>query len=117
LVAEHRALVIDERQEDGPAASEVFAEFDLAPRLVSESRVERNPVVQPLLDADLLQDLRRVARRHGSHGRLRVLRPRRDGAAQKAKGKRQKAKEEDLRTKPASPFPSAVAKACNSQTF
>ena len=33
----------------------------------------------------------------------------------KAEGRRQKAEEEDLRTKPASPLPSAADKSCNSQ--
>ncbi len=54
LRAEHRALVIHEREQHRPLA-EVLAERDLLARLVGERQVERDLLVQLLIDADVLE--------------------------------------------------------------
>jgi hypothetical protein len=74
LVAQHRALIVDEREDDGPVLLEELAEPHLAPGLVAQHGVERQLLVQALLDADLLQHLRRPALRHPALRRPAVLR-------------------------------------------
>src|SRR5947207_1138853 len=57
LRAEHRTRVIDQRQDHGPFAEEL-AQLHFPALLVFENRVERNLLVQFLIDADVLQSLR-----------------------------------------------------------
>src|ERR1051326_6606593 len=85
-----------------------------AARLGPEGEVERDLAVQLLLDADLLQDLGRVARRHRPDGRLRVLPARRRGGEQ-AEGEKQESDDVDTTTGPAAPPPTFVRKACEPQ--
>ena len=52
LRAEHRALVIHQREQHRPLA-EVVAELDVPPGLVDERQIERHLFVEPLIDPDL----------------------------------------------------------------
>ena len=54
LRAEHRALVIHEREDDRPFA-EVVAEAHVAARFIREREIERHLLMQPLIDPDLFQ--------------------------------------------------------------
>src|SRR5215813_545729 len=49
LVTKHRALVINEREDDRFAV-EVIAEPDRLSRLVAEGEIERNLFIQPLIE-------------------------------------------------------------------
>src|SRR5690349_13082276 len=57
FAAQHRASVIDERDNDRSLAEEL-AQADVFPRLVAEVKIERKLLVQMLIDADLLKNLR-----------------------------------------------------------
>ena len=55
LRAEHRAAVIDERQDDRPLAAEVVRERHVAAVFILELRVERQRRVEVLLERDVLE--------------------------------------------------------------
>ncbi len=65
LGAEHRAVVIDERENHGTLAVEVAAERHIAAVLVLERRVERQLRVEALPERDVLE-LRQARGRHGA---------------------------------------------------
>jgi hypothetical protein len=77
LRAEHRALVVDEREHDGPR-TEKLPECDRLAGRVVERQIERNLAVELLVDADFPQrrnllGRRLSGRRHGQRpARLRV---------------------------------------------
>src|SRR6185369_3613423 len=54
LRAKHRAVVVDERQDDG-LVSEVLAEFYLLPALVAEDEIEGQLLIEFLFDTDVAQ--------------------------------------------------------------
>ena len=62
LRAQHRALQVHEREDDGSAA-EVIAERDALPALIPERGVERELLVEALLERHLSQLLRLLVRR------------------------------------------------------
>ena len=62
LRAEHRALVVGERQHDR-ACAEVVAQTNVRAAVVDERQVERQLLTDLLVDADLLEDQRFLARR------------------------------------------------------
>ena len=67
--AEHRAVVVDEAQDDG-LLPEVVAELHVLPRLVLEGEVQGDRVAQLLVEPDLLEDAgrrRHRRRRHRAH--------------------------------------------------
>ena len=66
LRAQHRALVVHERQHDRPLP-EVIAERHVAARLVLEPHVERQSIAQPLFERHVLE-LRRDVRRDDAAG-------------------------------------------------
>src|ERR1700694_3156274 len=87
LRAEHRAVVVRERENHGPAA-EVLAEPDGPALLVLENQVERNLRGKPLLDPDVLQH-----RRPDAGGRRRCE-PRRLGDRPRRAEEREREEEE-----------------------
>src|SRR5439155_181625 len=66
--AEHRALVIDEREQDGAAAMEEVAELHRAAVLVLEREVERDTLAEPLDDVHALERRRELRRRDRAFG-------------------------------------------------
>ena len=80
LGAQHRAVVVREREDDRPPA-EVVADPDVPPRLVAEPQVRRHLMADPLIDADLLENPRLLGRRI----QLRRLGAHRLGARQRGR--------------------------------
>jgi hypothetical protein len=62
LRAEHRAFVVHERQNDRPPA-EVLAEPDRLAGFVGELQIERDLMIQALIDPDLAEQPRPIFRR------------------------------------------------------
>lgn len=73
LRAEHSALEIDERQQDG-AIAEILAERYILARLVTEAIVQGQRRVQSLVDAGILEIVGRLLRRGSQRLLGRVLR-------------------------------------------
>src|SRR6185503_10407492 len=61
LRAEHRAIVIDERENDG-LLSEILAEFYFLPTFIAKDEIERQLLIELLFETDFTQRFRQTGR-------------------------------------------------------